>query len=191
MFKRVGNFKYLGTMVNKMNSRSVEVNARMIMANRAYYGLQNHMKSRNISRNIKILLYKRLIRPVLTYGAETWVLSKQDEHRLSIFERKILQRIYGPVISGGRWRIRTKQELYQLCGENEIVKFCKLSRLRWAGHVIRQDDDLSRRVLLSEPGGKCPRGRPRLRWEDGVKEDAAKLGCRNWTVVTLNRKGWS
>jgi len=78
-----------------------------------------------------------------------------------------------------------------VCGENDSVKFCKLSRLRWAGHVIRHDDDdLSRRVLLSEPGGKRPRGRPRLRWEDVVKEDAAKLGCRNWTVVALNREGW-
>ena len=64
-----------------------------------------------------------------------------------------------------------------------------MSGLRWAGHVIRQDDRLSRRVL-SEPGGKRPRGRPRLRWEDGVKEDAAKLGCRNWTGVALNREGW-
>jgi len=71
------------------------------------------------------------------------------------------------------------------------VKFCKLSRLRWPGTIIRQvDDDLSRRVLLSEPGGKRPRGRPRLRWEDGVKEDAAKLGCRNWTIIDLNREGW-
>ena len=96
-------------------------------------------------------------------GQKKWVLSKQDEHCLSILEHKILPRIYGPVIDGGRWRIKTNQELYQLCGENGIVKFCKL---RWAGHVIRQDDnDLSRRVLLSEPGGKCPRGRPRLRWE--------------------------
>jgi len=52
--------------------------------------------------------------------------------------------------------------------------------MRWAGHVIHQDDDdLSRRVLLSVPGGKRPRGRPRLCWEDGVKEDAAKVGCRN------------
>jgi len=39
----------------------------------------------------------------------------------------------------------------------------------------QENDDLARRVLLSEPGGK----RPRLRWEDGVKEDVAKLGCRN------------
>ena len=60
------------------------------------------------------------------------------------------------------------------------MKFCKLGRLRWAGHVIRQDDDddddLSRRVLLSEPGGKRPTGRPRLRCEDGVEEDVARLG---------------
>jgi len=62
--------------------------------------------------------------------------------------------------------------------------------LRWAGHVARQGEhDLSRRVLLSEPGGKRPRGRPRLRWEDGVKEAAAKLEFRNWTVVALNPEG--
>ena len=89
----------------------------------------------------------------------------------------------------GSWRIRNNQEVYQLCGENDIVKFCKLSRLRWAGHVIRQDDDdLSRRVLLSEPGGKCPRGRPRLRWEDGLEEDVTRLGCRNWKIIALNRR---
>jgi len=84
VLKRVDNSKYLGTMVNKMKNRSAELNARLIMANRAYYGLQNRMKSRNISRNIKTLLHKTLIRPVLTYGAETWVLSEQDEHHLSI-----------------------------------------------------------------------------------------------------------
>jgi len=61
VFKGVDNFKYLGTMVNKMNNRSVEVNARLIMASRADCGLQNHMKSRNISRNIKTFLYKTLI----------------------------------------------------------------------------------------------------------------------------------
>jgi len=89
-------------MFNKMNNISVEVNARLTMANRAYYGLQNHMKSRIVSRNTKTLLYKTLIRPVLIYGAETWVISKQDEHRLSIFERKILRIIYGPVMDRGK-----------------------------------------------------------------------------------------
>jgi hypothetical protein len=68
VFKRMDNFKCLCTMVNKMNSRSVEVKARLTMANRAYYGLQNHMKSRIISRNTKTLLYKTLIIPVLFWG---------------------------------------------------------------------------------------------------------------------------
>ena len=79
---------------------------------------------------------------------------------------------------------------YQQCGENDIVKLCKLSRLSWAGHAVRQDDDLSRRVLLNEPGGKRPRGRTRLRWEDGVGEDVARLACRNWKVAALNCEGW-
>jgi hypothetical protein len=69
------------------------------------------------------------------------------------------------------------------------VKFCKLSRLRRAGHVVRQgDDDLARTVLIGEPGGKNPRGTPRLRWEDGVEEGVAKLGCRNWTVAAWTGK---
>jgi hypothetical protein len=51
----------------------------------------------------------------------------------------VLRRIYGPVMDRRSWQIRTNQQLYQLCGENDIVKFCKLSRLRWAGHVILQD----------------------------------------------------
>jgi len=40
------------TIMNKMNT-SVEVNAGLTKANRAYYGLQNHMKSRLLSRNTK------------------------------------------------------------------------------------------------------------------------------------------
>ena len=88
------------------------------------------------------------------------MLSQQDDHRLSISERKILRRIYGPVTDGGRWRIRTNRGLYQLCGENDIVKFFKLGRLRWAGHVMRQDDDdLSRRVVLSQEES-APEGDP-------------------------------
>ena len=36
----------------------------------------------------------------------------------------------------------------------------------------------------------APEGDPRLRWEDGVEEDVARLGCRNWKIVALNREGW-
>ena len=89
--KREGN---LGTISHSKLKNRIYLSTLILgyLANRAYCGLQNHMKSRIISRNTKTLLYKTLIRPALTYGAETWVLSKQDEHRLSIFERIILSR---------------------------------------------------------------------------------------------------
>jgi len=46
------------------------------------------------------------------FGAETWVLSKVDELRLGVFERKILRRIYGPICEVATWRSRYNEELY-------------------------------------------------------------------------------
>jgi hypothetical protein len=49
--------------------------------------------TKDINRKYKVIIYKTLIKPVLMYGAEAWVLSKADEARLGVFERKILRRI--------------------------------------------------------------------------------------------------
>jgi len=59
--------------------------------------MMNMLKAKNINRKHNVTMYKTLIKPVLMYGAETWVLSKVDELHLGVFERKILRRIYGPI----------------------------------------------------------------------------------------------
>jgi hypothetical protein len=51
-----------------------------------------------------------MIRPVVTYASETWVLTKENERALNTWERKIMRKIYGPINEGGQWRIRTKAE---------------------------------------------------------------------------------
>jgi hypothetical protein len=61
-----------------------------------------------------VIIYKTLIKPVLVCGAEAWVLSKADEARLGVFERKILRRIYEPLCEGATWRSRYNEELYRL-----------------------------------------------------------------------------
>jgi hypothetical protein len=80
----------------------------------------------------KINLYKTLIRPVLIYASETWVLRKQD----ATFERKILRTIYGAVKQGNEWRVRYNQELYDLYRYMDVIKHITVGRLKWAGHLM-------------------------------------------------------
>jgi hypothetical protein len=55
------------------------------------------LKSKIIKRSVKMQIYETMVRPVATYGSETWTLTKSDENSLRIFERKILRKIYRPV----------------------------------------------------------------------------------------------
>jgi hypothetical protein len=54
-----------------------------------------------LSRATKIIVYKTLIRPVVSYGAEAWTSTKKEEKALLIFERKIFRRTYGPKYENG------------------------------------------------------------------------------------------
>jgi hypothetical protein len=58
--------------------------------------VQNLLSSRLLSRNIKIRIYKTIILPVVLYGCETWSLTVREEHRLRVFENRVLRRIFGP-----------------------------------------------------------------------------------------------
>jgi hypothetical protein len=61
--------------------------------------------------------------------------------------------------------------------ENDIVTYIEINRLRWAGLVIRlEEQSPTRRVLTVVVEGRRQRGRPKLRWEDGVMDDARTLG---------------
>jgi len=78
------------------------------------------------------------MRPTVTYGCETWLLTTSDENQLYIFERKILKKIYGRTRNpDGTWRIKTNDELRRRMKQEDIIKFIKPQRLRWAAHVMR------------------------------------------------------
>ena len=51
----------------------------------------------------KLQIYKKLIRPIVTYGAETWTLTVTEENALRRFGMKVLWKIYGPVMDKGVW----------------------------------------------------------------------------------------
>jgi hypothetical protein len=54
------------------------------------------LSSRLLSRNVKVKIYKIIILPVVLYGCETWSLTLREEHRLRLFENRVLRRIFVP-----------------------------------------------------------------------------------------------
>jgi hypothetical protein len=108
------------------------------------------------------------------------------------FERNVVGKIFDLPLENGCLRRRKNYEMYKLYDEHD-VKFSKLGRLRWAGHVMRMEEsDLVRKVLCTKPGGigDRKRGRSKLRWCDELEEDVARVGCRNWRLNALSRDQW-
>lgn len=194
-FKRVREFKYLGTVFNEGGSCEAEINARIQAGNRCYHSLGQLLKARNLSRQVKIRLYKTLIQPVVMYGCETWSIRRQDYCKLLVFERKVLRKIFGPVqdATTGEWRIRHNEELNSIYRHPTIVGLVRSKRLEWAGHVSRMRENRWPVNLLNFVSqGKRPRGRPRKRWSDGLREDLNQLGIdmTNWQHKAADRHGW-
>jgi hypothetical protein len=73
-----------------------EIKNTLNSGNACYRSVQSLLSSRLHSRNIKVKIYKIVILPVLLYGYETWYLTLRKEHRLRVFENRVLRRIFGP-----------------------------------------------------------------------------------------------
>jgi hypothetical protein len=65
-------------------------------------------------------------------------------------------------------------------------------RMRWAGHVARAGEGRNvYRVLVGKPKEKIPLGRPRHRWEDGIKMDHMEIGWGGgWIHLAQDRGRW-
>jgi hypothetical protein len=74
-FERTDTFKYLGVVVTTENEVSTEIQARIAAGNGCCFALQR--KSKRISQKAKLAIYKTIIKPVVTYASETWVLTKK------------------------------------------------------------------------------------------------------------------
>jgi hypothetical protein len=109
--------------------------------------------------------------PVVLYGCETWSLTFREEHRLKVFENRVLREVFRREKGkDGSWRKLHNDELHSLYSSPNIIRVIKSRRMRWEGHVARNGERRSvYRVLVGRPEGKRPLGRPRRSWEDDIK----------------------
>ena len=84
-----------------------------------------------------LVKYYTVIRPIVTYSCETWILKENIINKLLVFERKILRKIFGPNNENGIWRIKINQELNEIIKRKNIINFIRAQRLSWLGHIER------------------------------------------------------
>jgi hypothetical protein len=149
------------------------------------------LSSRLLSRSVKVKIYKTIVLPVALYGCETWSLTLREEHTQRMFENRLLRRIFGPKRDEvtGEWSKLHSEELHILYSSPNI----KSRRMRWAGCVARMVEERNvYRVLMGNPEGKRPLGRPRCRWGDGIRMDLREIGWGSvdWIQLAQDRD-WS
>jgi hypothetical protein len=85
------------------------------------------------------------------------------EHRLRVFENRVLRKIFGPKREeDGSWRKLHDNELHNLYSSPNIVTVIKSRRMRWAGHVARMGEGIGvYRGFVGRPESKRLLGRPR------------------------------
>jgi hypothetical protein len=132
---------------------------------------------------------------VVLYGYETWSLTLREEHRLRVFENRVLRRVFGPkrYKVTGEWRKLHNEELRDLYSSPSIIRIIKSSRMRWAGHVARMGEKRNAyRLFVGKPDGKRPLGRPRRRWVDNIKRDLGEVGWGDvdWIGLAQDRNRW-
>jgi hypothetical protein len=113
----VAKFRYLGTAITNQNLIQEEIKRRLNSGNACYHSVQNLLRSQLLSKNLKIRIYKTIILPVVLYRCKTWSLTLREEHRLRVFENRVLRRIFGSKRDHmtGDWRKRTVLSLLISC----------------------------------------------------------------------------
>jgi len=89
--------------------------------------VQNLLSSSLLHKNLKITIYRTVIFPGVLYGCETWSLTLREEHRLRVFENRVLRRIFGPRrdVVKWEWRKLHNEELNVLYSSPNIERMIK------------------------------------------------------------------
>ena len=143
-------------------------------------------------KNIK-LRYTELILSAVLYGCETWSLTLREARRLSVFENRVLRKIFGAERDGvsGEWRNMHNDDLHDLYCSPNIVRVIKPRRMRWVGHVACMEE---RRgvymILVRKPEIKSPLATPRHRREDNSKMNLQAVRGMDWIELAQDRDRW-
>jgi hypothetical protein len=176
-FERVEDFKYSGTVLTNRSSIHEEIKSRLQSGNACYPSVQNLLFYSLLSKSIKLEIYRTIILSLVLYGCETGSLPLREEHRLRVFENKVVKKCLG--LRGRDNMGCTRLHNEDLCDlySSPNVWAIKSRGMRRAGHVACTGDRTGAHiVLVGKPEGKRQLERTRCRRDDNIKMSLQGVG---------------
>ena len=156
--KNVDHFKYLGSVKDRDGTIDRDVDLRVRAAWSSWRKLTGVLYDRKIPLRLKAKVYEAIIRPALTYGSECWAMKVTNKRKIATTEMRMLRGILGV----SRRDHMRNEDIRRILNISPIDEVMRCGRLRWFGHVQRQDaDNVTRRVMHLAIPGTRRRGRPK------------------------------
>ena len=181
----VEQFCYLGDMLDRSGDAERAVRCRIACGWAKWRELAALLGNRGIPLKHRGKVYEACVRSVITYGSETWPLTKKLEDLLVKSDRRMLRYMAGVSL---RDRV-TNEDLLRRCGLGCISAILYRKRLGWFGHVCRRDiNEPIGRVRTLEAPGRAPQGRPKMAWRGCVDRALQATGLTE--ADALDRDEW-
>lgn len=183
--EQVDSCKYLGVNISSTGEQETEIIERISNTSRLYQAIKNSfLNKKEISRAVKMSVYKTVFIPTLIFGCESWVLTKRLKSKIQRMEMLYLRRVLG-VTRKDRLRNSFIREELKV---DSILNKIEQGQLRWYGHLIRMNNDIPvKGVWEAKMQGKRPRGRPTKTWNDTIEKIVQDRGLTLTEAKSLAR----